>query len=336
MKLYYSIIEDSFNHQGLLNILNGAIEKNADTVILLADTEWDIPNLTKQIVFEFKNNNIKLQIVFCSNKNDYYTKWANDIGLEIENVIFWGTYWINWSLENLRWVSDFKNNTFDVENLKYPFITLNNRSHIHRCIFIDEMAKQNLIDKGIVTWVKHLNENRNYPYQYFDNKQLLLSDDFATKLDSFLLPKEFNQSLFHAVTEATHITDFISEKTAIPLFMKKPFFVLSAPYFHKSLTELGFVLYDEVIDYSFDSIEDLQLRTKHFVDNLQKVCDLNYIETYKLLYPKILHNYNRAIEITKDISLIPDIIKDKVNSNIDYRKLNEARYITFINNTKND
>lgn len=332
MKLWYSIIEHSFNTQGLKKILNDAINNKANEVVLLSDTEWEIPYLTKQIVDEFKDNNISIKIVFCSNDDPYYRSLVESVGLDINNITFWGTYWIYWSRENLRWVKEFTNSTLDINNFKYPFISLNNRSHLHRCVFIDEMAKENLIDKGIVTWVKHLNENSNYPYKYFDNRQILLDDDFKTKLDSFLLPKEYNQSLFHVITEATHKTSFISEKTAIPLFMKKPFFVLSSRNFHKCLVNLGFKLYDEIIDYSFDNCVDLNDRTTLFVKNIHNILNLNLTETYKLLLPKIIHNYNRAMEIYKDKSFIPEIIKERVGVMNESKLLNDLRYVTFLNN----
>jgi len=325
MKLYYSIVECSFDTEGLLQILSEAVNSNADEVVLLAELEWDIPALTLNIVNMFKKNHIKLSIVFCSNYDEYYAKLFSNIGMDKNNVSFWGTYWLNWSKENLNGVEEFKNPTFDPDKIIHPFITLNNRSHLHRCAFIDELSSQNLIDKGVVTWVKHLNENFDYPYKSFDNREILLDDDFKTKLDSFLIPKEFNKSLFHIVTEATHKTLIISEKTAIPLFMKKPFFVLSAKGYHKILVDLGFKLYDEIIDYSFDDIDDLHVRTQKFVSNIHNILPLNYKETYELLRPKLEYNFNKVNEIIHDINYIPKIIKDRYYEN---KKTNCQQYIT--------
>lgn len=333
MNLYYSIVENNFDHCGLNNILNKAKEDKANNLTLFSETEWEIPHLTKDFVSECKDNNINLNIIYCSNYDDYYRNLLPELGLDINNVSFWSTYWLSWGLENLRWVQEYKSPSLDTNNFKYPFISLNNRSHLHRCVFIDEMAKHNLIDKGIVTWVKHLNENSNYPYQYFDNKQLLLDDEFNKKLDSFLIPKEYNQSLFHVVTEATHKSIFISEKTAIPLFLKKPFFVLAAPKFYAHLLDLGFKLYDEIIDYSFDEIDDLKLRTEKFVSNVPKLLKLDLKNTYELLRPKIEYNYERAISITKDSKYIPRIIQDRYFENEKNNNLPlmvDNRYKTFM------
>ena len=324
MNLYYSVIEHNFDTAGLTKILNEAIQKQANKITILSETEWEIPHLTKDVVDKFKANNIDIKIVYCSNYDDYYKKLLPEIGLTIDNVEFWGTYWLSWSLQNLKYVNEYTNPTLDPDKFKYSFISLNNRSHLHRCYFIEEMAKNNLIDKGVVTWVKHLNENSDFPYQYFDNRQILLDDDFKTKLDSFMLPKEFNQSLFHVVVEATHQTILLSEKTAIPIFLKKPFFVLSAPGFHKYLLSLGYKLYDELIDYSFDEITDLKLRTEKFVSNIPKLINLNLKDTYELLRPKIEYNYNRTIEIIHDANYIPKMIQDRYYLN---KKQNQLPYM---------
>jgi hypothetical protein len=162
---------------------------------------------------------------------------------------------------------------------------------------------------------------------------MLLSDDFVTKLDSFLIPTEYNQSLFHVVTEATHKSNFITEKTMIPTLLKKPYIVLGKEGFNSKLVELGFQLYDEVFDYSFDSESDIFKRTEMFVNNVNKISKMDYLDLksmYHTLLPKIIHNYNRAIEISKDHSYIPDTIKECVKV-CDTGHSVYGRYLRFLN-----
>jgi hypothetical protein len=307
---YYSVVIHRLDRVGLLDILNNT---TANEVVILSELEWEFPNLTPDILSAYKNNNVNIKVVLGS--FDTITNY---------DTIYWPTFWINWAHENLRYV---KVNDFDITNVKYPFISLNNRSHYHRCVFIDEMAKQDLIDKGIVTWVKHLNENINFPYKHFDNRQILLNDEFNKKLDSFLIPEEYNQSLFHVITEATHRAAFITEKTVIPTLLKKPYIVIGSMGYNRRLTELGFKLYDEIFDYSFDNESDIFKRTELFVNNVNRITSTNFHEAYTLLLPKIIHNYNRALEIINDKSLIPDVIKNC--KNIDNMIL--GRYQRFLN-----
>lgn len=313
VKEYYSSVIHNVDSRGLLEILS---KTKANEVVIFSETEWECPGVTADVIDAYKNKNIHIKVVLGS--FDTAT---------IYDVVYWPTQWINWTYQNLKYT---KVPEFDVNKLQYPFISLNNRSHYHRCVFIDEMAKQKLIDKGIVTWVKHLNENSNFPYQHFDNRQILLNDDFANKLDSFLFPKEYNLSLFHIVTEATHRATFITEKTAIPTLAKKPYIVLGGPNYNKHLVDLGFKLYDEIFDYSFDKELDIFKRTSMFVDNINRILNVDLVNTYNFLYPKIVHNYNRALEIIKDKSLIPNEIKECVNNNAIDKCISD-RYVNFLN-----
>lgn len=309
-RLWFSLVENDFNK--LESLVNQAVEQKVDEIILLGETEW-LVNLRQEHIDFLAQNNINVRILHGCGKNQFYIDYYKQRNFDITNVEFWNTFWFNWGSACLLGSKiDYRIYEPDPTKFKHSFISLNNRRHIHRCIFIDELAKNNLLDKGVVTWTNFLNENPNYNFKHFHGNQILLNDDFITKLDSFLLPPEWHESLFHVVTEATHEASFPSEKTAIPILMKKPFIVFSCIHYHKMLTDLGFQLYDEVIDYSFDSEPDIELRAEKFMKNVVKIAELDKVETYNLLRPKILYNYNRAIEIIKSKEFIPNIVKERV------------------------
>ena len=100
------------------------------------------------------------------------------------------------------------------------------------------------------------------------------------------------------VAESENEIFFLSEKTAVPLLCNKPFLVVSSKDYHKNLQELGFLLYDELFDYSFDSIEHNYQRTEQLILQVKKfesytneqLLDLTNQIEYKL-------KYNRDIAI---------------------------------------
>ena len=67
-----------------------------------------------------------------------------------------------------------------------------------------------------------------------------------------LVPLEYYQSNCDLVLESTIETLFITEKTWKPIVFKKPFLVWGGQGLHAKLKDLGFELYDELFDYSFD------------------------------------------------------------------------------------
>jgi hypothetical protein len=202
----------------------------------------------------------------------------------------------------------------EVKNFKYSFICMNNRGHEHRCALIDHLEKYKLINSNnIITWHNFLNENMHYNYKYFKHRPIKLDDDFDIKLDSYLIPHQYFESLFDVVSEATHRCVFITEKTIKPLYYKKPFIVFGAQGFHKYLKELGFELYDEIFDYSFDNESDLEKRADLFAKEIKKLEEIKTDEQrdkiYQMLSKKINTNYKNMLRLMTDDSYIPQKVK---------------------------
>lgn len=319
--LYYTY-EQSYN---LENVLKDIETQNPKSIVFFGQLEWEMPHITKEFVESVYKQNVKLHIVHGCFRSQHHIDHYNYLGIPIEDIIFWGTHFFNYVYMHLSGNKVNNPSTYTPKEFKHKFISLNNRSHIHRCTFIEEMAKQNLLDKGIVTWIAHLNENSDYPYQYFDGNKRTLNDGFIEHLDSYHLPIEYSESLFELITESTPHIQFITEKTIRNLLHKKPFVILGAKGIHKTLVDLGFKLYDEVIDYSFDDIDDLKLRTEMYVNNVHNILRYDPQELYDILLPKLLYNYHRAMSIVTDKSLIPTEFRE-------YAEKHDPAYIRIYDN----
>ena len=67
------------------------------------------------------------------------------------------------------------------------------------------------------------------------------------------VPLEYVESCIDLVTEAYFDEGtVITEKAYKPMLYKKPFIILGPRYIHQALKNIGFKLYDELFDYSFD------------------------------------------------------------------------------------
>lgn len=311
------------------NSIYDFILKNNEPTYIISDTEWVVGDLHNQLlnkVPNYKDLNLLLGSFDC----DYYKREFPSV-----NTIHWPTFWFNWASLLLGNEVDYTNAKY--ENFTNPFICLNNKSNILRCAIIDNLAKFNILNKGIVTWNKFRDCKEGYVLKYYDDSFRSVDDDFFVKQDSFIICKEYYNSLFHIVGESTNHVPFITEKTVNPILFKKPFVVLGCKGFNKKLTDLGFEPYDEIVDYSFDSYDDVETRGSILINSLTHLTtekDLNGL--YKKLYPKILHNYNRALEIIKDINYIPMFVQQCVlNWESQKIQLNpvQSRWQYFINST---
>lgn len=294
-----------------VKIIQSKIENDFyDTIVLLGQFEWDMPFLVQTNLVEYcREKNVEVHVVHGGFAHDFYYQRYKELRIPIENIHFWNSYFVHYTERHLD-KHRYLNYNYDL-NFKYPFICLNNRAHEHRCALIDELARTNLIKTGVVTWHNFLEENQHYQFKHFDRKnKLLIDDDFNIKLDSYLIPKQFHESFLHVVAESTISVPFLTEKTFIPMLYKKPFVLLALPKINESLKELGFVLYDEIIDYTYDRIENLQSRTEEFVKNIQKISQQkNLSDLYKKIQPKLEFNYNRIFEIIRDKTYVPKIIQ---------------------------
>jgi len=178
----------------------------------------------------------------------------------------------------------------------FPYTSLLNRDHTHRRIFIDLLTKYNVLNKGFVTWNDPKIDLPVYKFRYFDGKPIYQNG--GRYKNQWVLPLEYSSSFFDIVTESTHHNFFVTEKTCKPLFLGKPFIVLGCKDYHKNLKKFfNIELYDEIIDYSFDSVMPLYERTDLFVKEVDKICNLDINKSLKLIKEKIDYNQNRCKEI---------------------------------------
>ena len=303
-KLYYDLW-DNFSYEHIIHDLE---TQKPSKIVIAGENEWE-PWFTQEFVQAFNKSDCKLLYITGCKDEEFAKNKFLEAGITNRfSIQYFPTFWFNFTLNALPNHKSIARTA----DLKYPFISLNNRGHVHRLLYLDEMAKRTLIDKGVVTWHDILNENTHIKLDYFNrNKKLKIDDDFDTKLNSFLIPKQYQLSLFDFVTECCHEAVMISEKTATPILLRKPFVVLGAPFFHKYLEELGFKLYDEVIDYSFDSETDLKKRVELYVNNVEKVSKLeNLNEVRRSLKAKLNHNYINYFKIIQNINLVPKEIQN--------------------------
>lgn len=215
------------------------------------------------------------------------------------NVTYWTTFWPTKTFYELdKWGHVPNNNKFTK-----AYVNLNNKPWYFRCEMLDALSQRNLISKGAISW----NEcNIDYDFKHWKQERLIIDPEYAKSTEQYgSFPPAFLESFMSLVSESTMDTIFPTEKTYTPIYFKKPFIVWSVPNFHKALQELGFELYDELFDYSFDSIQDSKKRLNAILDQVESVVDKDYQNLYNLVAEKAERNYNILKNIRFDKSRVP-------------------------------
>jgi len=281
-----------------------------DNVWFLAEAEWEW-RFDDVLLSALHDVNPDTKILHGSFDCSYYDDIAKKYNIERSSFIFWPTFFFNWGENCLN--NEFNYKQTDNTRFDKPFVTYFGNPHLHRCHLIDNYARLNIIDKGLITWnIK----GYNFRFNYFDNN-LIIKDDYLKLLHSYIVTEEYQRCLVDCVAEATSYVPFITEKTARPLLMKKPFVVLGCHKYNEYLKKLGFELYDEIIDYSFDDMPDVETRSIFYAETVRNdICNIkDYNKTYQMLLPKIEHNYNNIIRIINDKTYFPYFISESLKKN---------------------
>jgi len=321
--------------------------ENLQAIVLLSHTEWEYTSLVSSINFNDLLNlsiskKVPLYIIAGSSENNAMLYDPNDSRFENVKLCYWETYWITDTYYKINSNIFFKQLIlekfdFNVENeimssrdnYQYLFLTLNNKPHYHRCLFVDLLAKNNLLGESAISWhedryenekdldVEFISEYRGYDFKFWKPKKSTLTEFIdLISFNQNIMPLEYLYSFLHVVVESNSEVIFFTEKTATPLLMGKPFLVFSSLNFYKFLDRLGFLRYEEIIDYRFDTISDINDRYEMGVQNLTRLnfVNKNKLKHYNLLLrEKLVFNKKLFNRLAIDQSKIPDIVKDIYN-----------------------
>jgi len=143
-------------------------------------------------------------------------------------------------------------------------------------------------------------EDQSEEHTKFTDTKFTTSDHYSTTLFSIVTETSFD---YESLT--------LTEKTFKPIANCHPFIIVGDYHSHLKLKELGFELYDDLINYSFDDIFDPQRRLNRVFSEIFRIHSLGreyIIDWYKKNIDKIEYNRNKFLEYSKD-----DLFKKVLN-----------------------
>jgi hypothetical protein len=316
--LYYSPWEN--NGVNLGDIVEDVKKYNPTEIIVSAPEEWEIGGFfgVEEYVAEINEivhqKNIKITVILGSDDLGFYKGNKNTL-LPTKNtkVVLWPTFWLYYTY---RIFFDTQKKLLFEKNPVTPekhFITLNNKAHFHRSMLLDEMFRYGLIDNCYFSWVQ-AKESDGYCWKYWTPEQILFDDDYVNTINSYVkIPDEYFKTAFNVVMESTTNLSFITEKTATAILFNKPFIILGSKGIHNSLKKMGFLLYDEIFDYSFDNYESLEMGVEGIINNLLNVKQIPPTTLWEMTKKKAHINKNFAALLIKHKQQIPKEVMEIKN-----------------------
>jgi hypothetical protein len=202
---------------------------------------------------------------------------------------------------------------------------------LERIRLVNYLHKEKIVDTCHLSWLNVDNNGNSIRHELDDescfdyNKRIVL--DFE--------PKEFRSfknvesvPTFHYLTdslidigmESISMPSFnnsgirwITEKTWKSYLFGKIGFQFNYPEYYSDLKTFGFELYDEIFDYSFDKIEDNEIRFKEYCKELKRISEIpikELISQILAIEKKILNNRNHIWDYEFSV---PVILKEYPN-----------------------
>lgn len=300
------------------NIILSGIDKNSqvlieklknykiDNLVISYCCEWEYTSSSvdfNKLIDYINEKNIIINYMVGGSSNNSLLHDSKNSYFKNVNLLYWETFMFPYTFREKKIYSNFSIKTSN--DLKYFFVSLNNRPHCHRCLMIDLLEEYKLIEKSLISWNI---PSTNYKFNFFNNIPRIIEPNFH----GHIMPKDYFKSCFQVVNESTCNKFMITEKTVIPLLQEMPFVVFGKENFHSYLKKLGFELYDEIFDYSFDCIENIEIRYRTQVEMISKLPkDFNewkYLKTK--IIKKLEHNKNLAIQYSVNAETIPKDIRN--------------------------
>ncbi len=225
--------------------------------------------------------------------------------------------------------SDGKTKTYDnIPTIK--FSSLNALPRIHRIIFINELVRQEMLDRVTISFLYDMQDHqRNYmetkyfqqdvslhqsEFDFFSNNVLhlcpiLLNNDpeyNKVVCDYSINSPAYKDTALNIITETTHDQQFLTEKTWKAIYAKQLFLILSGVGSVALLRKFGFDVFDDFIDHSYDSEVDLEKRTKMIVNEMKRL-EPNILTIHKETIDRRFQNflYLQSADFENKVNLIP-------------------------------
>ena len=178
----------------------------------------------------------------------------------------------------------------------------------HRDIAYNFIVENNLIDKVIMTYLTDRSKTIDQqgiwevdiPNGTFNTiTQVNLLGKSITL--SQLIPMDiYNQSAYTVVCETNYDNhySFYTEKIAKPILAERLFIVFSGQHYLRNLRSLGFKTFDGIIDETYDSIEDNNLRFKSVCEQITYL--INQPQDKILEQIRSITGHNKSVMLETD------------------------------------
>lgn len=224
----------------------------------------------------------------------------------------------------------------------YEFDVLLGARRPHRDFVMAKMQTSTLLERSIINYRDVFNLFGGYRIKYFDDatrleiyktlngKPLLypyvspnliqeweVTDNITNSVSDQVPWEIYAHTKYSVICETKHRELFLTEKIGKALFAKRLFVVFSCSNYLDSLKSLGFKTFSDILDESYDAIEDDVARFDAAFKQLEWLADQDYNQIMEKAKPILDYNHQHLLNYRQEIK---DLMQQKV-----YNKIKEIK-----------
>ena len=250
-----------------------------------------------QLLLENINRIYKKKTIVTSEKSALVDSYAIKYDARLLYYFFHGFAALDW----YRGFYALNYNKQVIKDYTYDYITFNrlvSNDRSYRCYFVSKLAEELLLEHGQVSfglvteqasWQEEINDSNtklstkaiDHIKLHLPSTPLIIDNEKVLGSASADIPRSNRNlkidSLWHIVTETVFYYDklHLTEKIFKPIVSKQPFMLLGAVGNLAYLKSYGFKTFEGIIDESYDTIQDNDLRTEAVVAQIAWYCALS-------------------------------------------------------------
>lgn len=218
-----------------------------------------------------------------------------------------------WAVACSRFFKTYSNHELEPTKFDYLYLNYNRKPHRHRIELVNLLETAGLIDYGCVSLG---NSARTVNDQHANYKEYGADDvvgDVGIPNDIYSLGQLeiWNKSFINVVSETQYeysTNVFLSEKIFKPIIGLRPFVINGSPGIYRILKKAGFDCFEDLFPVALLSDENFNNgwkfnNHKHIIEALIKFKDMNLLEIYNQLRPRLLYNQKLFYEYARNQSI---------------------------------
>lgn len=271
--------------------------------------EIKIPDDVKNIVFD-SSNPWDVEHILNQNNTKYITHYLTGDYRYFKNPIPYAKvqffpFWAMWMSNPYAPLMPMGDHAFSDTPKKYLVSCLNGTQWAHRKLTYLTLYKKTYFKEMVFSFIQRLNyqslsEEIKLTAEEIEEFQLLpqvvnfnnASFKDKVNLDLSIMHPAYQESYINLVTETTisAVTPMLSEKTFKPIVAGQLFVLIASPGAVQFLRDLGIDTFDDIIDHTYDKVQDSRTRIQMAIDQIDKLVGIDLEKLYTTIKPRLLKN----------------------------------------------